>query len=157
MCRDKKLDIRLWPLLLCLVLWDELSMYSKIIKWMIPYVTGATNRNHWPFSALSRFSGPLNPCTLAGVSMWDKSAATPGVCTISYKLSSVTSGLCFSKSDKGWPIPPAAPQTATFTLFCLAKEWNSFRIKYWKVQSSFLTRQCTQKHCKLFRLSCKIH
>lgn len=35
------------------------------------------------FKANSKFSGPLYPTTLLMVSMWDKSAATPGVWTIS--------------------------------------------------------------------------
>lgn len=70
-----------------------------------------------PFNAFSKFSGPLKPSTLAGVSMCDKSAATPGVCTISYKLNWVTSGLCFNNKLNGWPMPPLAPHTATLILF----------------------------------------
>lgn len=49
--------------------------------------------------------------------MCDKSAATPGVCTISYKLSCVTNGLCFNNKLNGCPMPPLAPHTATLTLF----------------------------------------
>lgn len=66
-----------------------------------------------PFKALSSSSAPLNPAVLLLWSMCDKSAATPGVWTISYKDNSVTSGLSFINKDNGWPIPPAAPQTAT--------------------------------------------
>ena len=36
-----------------------------------------------PAKACLRFSGPLKPVTLAGVSICDKSAATPGVWTMS--------------------------------------------------------------------------
>lgn len=50
------------------------------------YVNKVPFVSYIPFNALSKFSAPLNPSTLAGVSMCDKSAATPGVCTISYKL-----------------------------------------------------------------------
>lgn len=57
------------------------------------------------------------PLTFAGVSMWDKSAATPTVCTISYNDNSVTRGLFFRSNDNGCPIPPLAPATATLTLF----------------------------------------
>ena len=43
---------------------------------------------------VNAFSSPLSagkyPDTLAGVSMWFKSVATPIECTISYNLSSVT-------------------------------------------------------------------
>lgn len=33
---------------------------------------------------------------------------------MSYKLKEVTKGSCFSKRDRGCPIPPPAPRTATF-------------------------------------------
>ena len=46
-------------------------------------------------------------------STWLTSAATPGAPRISYKLKAVTKGSCLSNSDKGWPIPPPAPRTAT--------------------------------------------
>lgn len=42
-----------------------------------------------------------HPLTLATVSMCDKSAATPGVWTISYKDNSDTNGFIFSKRDNG--------------------------------------------------------
>lgn len=38
----------------------------------------------------------------------------PGVFTISYKAKWLIAGCCFINSDIGWPIPPAAPRTATF-------------------------------------------
>ena len=44
---------------------------------------------------------------------WDRSAATPGVLAISYSDSEVTSGFIFTSMDRGWPMPPAAPSTAT--------------------------------------------
>lgn len=71
-----------------------------------------------PARISSTCSGPFFPTTFEPVSMWDKSAATPGVWTISYSRSSVTRGLCFSSSDSGCPIPPEAPQTATLALHC---------------------------------------
>lgn len=82
----------------------------------------------------------MNPWTLAGVSMCDKSAATPGVCTMSYRLNCVTSGLCFSSSDNGWPIPPDAPQTATLTLFygeIKKKKQNIHNIKINQTRDQF--------------------
>lgn len=54
-----------------------------------------------PLSAFSKFSAELKPSTLAGVSMCDKSAATPGVWTISYKLKWDTNGLCFNNRLNG--------------------------------------------------------
>lgn len=42
-----------------------------------------------------------------------KSAATPGELTISYKERSVTLVLFLRRRERGWPIPPAAPRTAT--------------------------------------------
>lgn len=45
--------------------------------------------------------------------MCDKSAATPGVCTMSYKDNSDTRGLIFRSKERGCPIPPEAPATAT--------------------------------------------
>ena len=46
--------------------------------------------------------------------MWLTSAATPGAPRISYKLSDVTSGLSLRRRERGWPMPPPAPRTATF-------------------------------------------
>lgn len=54
--------------------------------------------------------------TVAVVSTWLISTATPGVPAISYKERSVTRGLSFMRSPRGCPIPPAAPNTATFRL-----------------------------------------
>ncbi len=54
--------------------------------------------------------------TVAVVSTWLISAATPGVPAISYKERLVTRGLSFTRSPRGRPIPPAAPNTATFRL-----------------------------------------
>lgn len=56
---------------------------------------------------------PLRPLTLAGVGMWLRSAATPGVCTMSKRLSSVTLGSSLRSRDRGCPMPPDAPTTAT--------------------------------------------
>ena len=51
--------------------------------------------------------------TSPGVSMWLISAATPGAPRMSYRLSEVTRGSALSKRERGWPIPPPAPRTAT--------------------------------------------
>ena len=40
--------------------------------------------------------------------MWDKSAATPGVLTMSKSDSSVIRTFVLSKRDKGCPIPPSS-------------------------------------------------
>ena len=53
------------------------------------------------------------PRACAGVLQCERSAATPGVLAISYSDSWLTSGFIFSSSDSGWPMPPAAPSTAT--------------------------------------------
>ena len=71
------------------------------------------------------------PDTCAGVSMWLKSAATPGVCAISYKESFVTPGVCLRSKERGCPIPPLAPRTATLLLTC-----NEKITVFIKVQSS---------------------
>ena len=57
--------------------------------------------------------GPVCPVTLAFEFIWLKSAATPGVCAISYNDKWDTNGLCFISRDIGWPIPPLAPNIAT--------------------------------------------
>ena len=46
-----------------------------------------------------------------------KTLLIPGVLTISYKAKWVMAVCCFISSDIGWPIPPAAPRTATFWWF----------------------------------------
>lgn len=48
------------------------------------------------------------------VSMWLTSAATPGAPRISYKLREVTRGSLLRSKERGCPIPPPAPRTATF-------------------------------------------
>jgi len=45
--------------------------------------------------------------------MWERSAATPGVFTMSNRASEVINGFIFRRRDSGWPIPPAAPRIAT--------------------------------------------
>lgn len=61
-----------------------------------------------------RQTGKYGQCnTLDCVLMWPMSAPTPGVPTTSYSRSSATAGLAFSSSASGWPMPPAAPSTAT--------------------------------------------
>lgn len=45
--------------------------------------------------------------------MWPRSAATPGVLATSYRESSPTRGEVLRSMDRGWPIPPEAPSTAT--------------------------------------------
>lgn len=69
-----------------------------------------------PISAFLSCSGPMCAVTRAGVLTWERSAATPGVPTISYKASSLTRSLVFSSRERGAPMPPAAPQTATLTI-----------------------------------------
>ena len=60
--------------------------------------------------------------------MWLRSAATPGVPTISYRASWEISGLCLSSRDMGCPIPPAAPRTATLA---------------WRYREETVMRSCT--------------
>ena len=60
---------------------------------------------------------PRKPQTLARVSMWLRSAATPGVFSISYKFRCEMVGICFKSSARGCPMPPAAPNTATLISF----------------------------------------
>merc|ERR1719384_997290 len=66
-----------------------------------------------PTRLASICSLPLNPVVSEAVSQWERSAATPGVCTMSYRLSLVTAGFNFSSRERGCPIPPLAPMTAT--------------------------------------------
>lgn len=61
-------------------------------------------------------SGPVYPFTFDPVFMCDKSAATPGVCTISYNDNSVIRGDSLRSNDNGCPMPPLAPRTATLWL-----------------------------------------
>merc|ERR1719341_74607 len=69
-----------------------------------------------PAREASSPSAPTKPETRPGVSIWERSAATPGVATMSYRASLVTAGFNFNSMDRGWPMPPAAPMTATLTL-----------------------------------------
>lgn len=69
-----------------------------------------------PLSASFSSSGPVYAFIFAGVSMCDRSAATPGVFTTSYNDNSVTRGDCFISNESGWPIPPLAPRIATLAL-----------------------------------------
>ena len=59
-----------------------------------------------PARLASNWSAPTNPVVTALVSMWERSAATPGVCTMSYSASLVMPGFSFSSIDSGCPIPP---------------------------------------------------
>merc|ERR1719452_225516 len=78
-----------------------------------------------PTRLASSWSAPTNPVVVALVSMWDRSAATPGVCTMSYRLSLVTAGFSFNSMDRGCPMPPLAPMTATAVLFAeLVDSWR---------------------------------
>ena len=58
-----------------------------------------------PARLASIWSWPLNPVVSEAVSQWERSAATPGVCTMSYRFSLVTAGFSFSSRDRGCPIP----------------------------------------------------
>lgn len=51
--------------------------------------------------------------TVLLVLTWPTSAATPGAPRISKRESSVTRGLSLRRRDRGCPIPPPAPRTAT--------------------------------------------
>mmetsp|Transcript_8082 Transcript_8082/g.23113 ORF Transcript_8082/g.23113 Transcript_8082/m.23113 type:complete len:247 (-) Transcript_8082:64-804(-) len=62
-------------------------------------------------SASSAF--PSKDLTVVYVLMCDKSAITPFVPFTSYKWSSLTRLVFFSKRERGCPIPPDAPRTAT--------------------------------------------
>jgi hypothetical protein len=64
--------------------------------------------------------------TSLGVSTWLTSAATPGAPRISYRLRDVTSLFCLSSSERGCPIPPPAPSTATFV-------WREAEEEKWRV------------------------
>ena len=67
-----------------------------------------------PFSESSSWSAPTKALTLHLVSMWLRSAPTPFVFCTSYKDSWSMRGEFLRRSDKGWPMPPLAPRTATF-------------------------------------------
>merc|ERR1719341_2774272 len=69
-----------------------------------------------PAREASSPSAPTKPETRPGVSIWERSAATPGVATMSYRASLVTAGFNFNSMDRGWPMPPAAPMTATLKI-----------------------------------------
>merc|ERR1719205_380025 len=75
-----------------------------------------------PTRLASIWSWPLKPVVSEAVSQWERSAATPGVCTMSYRLSLVTAGFSFSSRERGCPIPPLAPMTATVRLATLLVE-----------------------------------
>src|SRR5471030_3054040 len=64
-------------------------------------------------------STPLKPLIFTAVGIWLRSTATPGVTgAMSYKESSEPEGNCvLSRRARAWPIPPAAPRTATFILY----------------------------------------
>ena len=51
--------------------------------------------------------------TVLLVLTWPTSAATPGAPRMSKRESSVTRGLSLRRRDRGCPIPPPAPRTAT--------------------------------------------
>ena len=94
-----------------------LNRSSRVIPGLRGTPAGMTTTSA-PSSALCRFSLPLKPVVLARVLMCDRSAATPGVLTMSYRLSAEIASFCFSSSDRGWPMPPAPPSTATLKAVC---------------------------------------
>lgn len=52
------------------------------------------------------------PVVFPRVAMWERSAATPGVTgATSKQVRAVTRGLSFISSERGCPMPPAAPRT----------------------------------------------
>lgn len=55
----------------------------------------------------------MHAATFVLVLQWLRSAATPATLAISYSASSVTMRFIFSSRLSGWPMPPAAPSTAT--------------------------------------------
>ena len=75
----------------------------------------------WRALAMPSFSG-RKPVTGAAELMCDRSVATPIVFTTSYSESSLTYFDCLSSSDRGWPIPPAAPITVAFMFGFVGKD-----------------------------------
>ncbi len=68
-------------------------------------------------------SSPLNPSTFTAVGIWLRSTATPGVTgAMSYSERAEPAGnWVLSSRASAWPIPPAAPRTATFILNSLLR------------------------------------
>ena len=66
-----------------------------------------------PESAAPSCAGPVNPRTVASELTWLTSAATPATLAMSYRCRCSTSAVRFRSRLRGWPIPPAAPSTAT--------------------------------------------
>merc|ERR1719348_824735 len=89
-----------------------LKRSSRVMPGFLGTPAGITTTSQ-PSRAAPSWSGPMWPVTWARVSMWLRSAATPGVWAMSYSERWLTSGLFFSSRDSGWPMPPDAPSTAT--------------------------------------------
>mmetsp|Transcript_14876 Transcript_14876/g.49089 ORF Transcript_14876/g.49089 Transcript_14876/m.49089 type:complete len:207 (+) Transcript_14876:1489-2109(+) len=85
---------------------------SLLIPGLRGMPAGMTTKSH-PASAAPSCEGPVNPRTVAREFTWLTSAATPATLAMSYKRKSRTSGCCLRSRERGWPIPPAAPNTAT--------------------------------------------
>ena len=89
-----------------------LNKSSRVMPGFRGTPAGITTTSHPLRHSLSSLM-PVNPETDARVLQCPKSAATPGVLTTSKSFRWAISGLDLSKSERGWPIPPAAPRTAT--------------------------------------------
>ncbi len=94
-----------------------LNKSSRVIPGLRATPAGITTTSA-PSRALVK-SSPVKPSTVTSVGMWLKSVATPGVKgATSNRLNFEPAGKLFFKIiDKGWPIPPAAPKTATFMCY----------------------------------------
>lgn len=92
-----------------------LKRSSRVMPGLRGTPAGITTTSQ-PSSAFFSSAGPTCALTLHLVSMWLKSAPTPFVCWTSYSDKWSKSGDCLRRSDSGWPMPPPAPNTATFRL-----------------------------------------
>ena len=81
-------------------------------------------------------SSPLKPSIATAVGIWLRSTATPGVTgAMSYSESSEPAGSwVLSRSASAWPMPPAAPRTATFILNSLLR-WGRDGPKFYLCQT----------------------
>jgi len=67
--------------------------------------------------AFPRIVSAMSQRTVLLVLMCEMSAATPGAPLISYSASSLTRGFSLRRRESGWPMPPAAPRTATLEAY----------------------------------------
>mmetsp|Transcript_8083 Transcript_8083/g.23117 ORF Transcript_8083/g.23117 Transcript_8083/m.23117 type:complete len:201 (-) Transcript_8083:64-666(-) len=89
-----------------------LKRSSLVIPGFLGTPAGITTRSQ-PLRHSASSAFPSKDLTVVYVLMCDKSAITPFVPFTSYKWSSLTRLVFFSKRERGCPIPPDAPRTAT--------------------------------------------